>query len=64
MNNDFDEFLEAEGILLQLTVPYTPQQNGVAERANRKLIEMARSMLVHSGLETNSGLKLSILQRI
>jgi hypothetical protein len=25
--------------------PYTPQQNGVAERKNRTLIEMARTML-------------------
>ena len=27
VNNDFDEFLEAEGILQQLAVPYTPQQS-------------------------------------
>ena len=53
VNNHFDEFLEAEGILRQLTVPYTPQQNGVAVRANRTLVEMARSMLVYSGLATN-----------
>ena len=51
--NSFDEFLEAESILRQLTVAYTPQQNGVAVRANRTLVEMARSMLVYSGLATN-----------
>lgn len=39
------------GIQRQLTVPYTPQQNGVAERANRTLVEMARCMLVHSKLD-------------
>ena len=33
------------GIQLQYTVPYTPQQNGVAERKNRSLKEMASCML-------------------
>lgn len=28
----------------QLTIPYTPQQNGVAERANRNLVEMSRCL--------------------
>lgn len=50
LNNDFDNSLRVNGIKRQLTVPYTPQQNGVAERANRTLIEMARTMLIHSGL--------------
>lgn len=36
--------------LLQLTVPYSPHQNGLAERANRALVDMARSLLVHSGM--------------
>jgi hypothetical protein len=34
----------------QMTVPYTPQQNGKAERLNRTLLERARSMLAESGL--------------
>ena len=50
VNRAFDDFLEDCGIRRQLTVPYTPQQNGVAERANRTLVEMARCMLVHAGL--------------
>jgi transposase InsO family protein len=33
------------GIQLQHTVPYTPQQNGVAERKDRSLKEMANCML-------------------
>lgn len=48
VNNEFDQFLRVEGISRQLTVPHTPQQNGVAERANRTLVEMARSMMVYS----------------
>ena len=50
MNNDFENYLRECGIKRQLAVPYTPQQNGVAERANRTLVEMARAMLIHSGL--------------
>uniref|UniRef100_A0A0K8UZ07 Retrovirus-related Pol polyprotein from transposon TNT 1-94 n=1 Tax=Bactrocera latifrons TaxID=174628 RepID=A0A0K8UZ07_BACLA len=50
-NNKFSEFLNECGIKRQLTVPYTPQQNGVAERVNRTIVEMARSLLVHAELE-------------
>ena len=38
------------GIRHQRTVPYTPQQNGVAEWPYRTLVEIARCMLVHAGL--------------
>ncbi|KAK9078005.1 hypothetical protein SSX86_002062 [Deinandra increscens subsp. villosa] len=38
------------GIVRQFSAPRTPQQNGVAERRNRKLIEAARSMLADSNL--------------
>lgn len=41
----FDEFLSKHGIARNTSAPYTPQQNGVAERANRTIVEMARSML-------------------
>uniref|UniRef100_W8AUM1 Retrovirus-related Pol polyprotein from transposon TNT 1-94 n=1 Tax=Ceratitis capitata TaxID=7213 RepID=W8AUM1_CERCA len=51
VNNAFDDFLKENGILRQLTVPYTPQQNGVAERMNRTLIEMARCMMLSAGAE-------------
>ena len=43
-------FLRDEGIKMELTTPYTPQQNGRAERKNRSLVEMTRSMLADSGL--------------
>lgn len=49
-NNEFKEYLRKNGIRHQLTVEYTPQQNGVAERKNRTLIEMARCMLLQASL--------------
>jgi transposase InsO family protein len=38
-------FLDEEGIKHEFLTPYTPQQNGVLERKNRTLIDMARTML-------------------
>ena len=38
------------GILQEKTIPETPQQNGLAERCNRTLLEMARCLLIDSGL--------------
>ncbi|GMF20290.1 unnamed protein product [Phytophthora lilii] len=43
----FDVFCRQEGIIHQTSAPYSPQQNGLAERMNRTLTEMARSMLYH-----------------
>jgi hypothetical protein len=40
-----EEYLEEEGIKHEFSAPYTPQQNGVVERKNRSLIDMARMML-------------------
>ncbi|KAL4378842.1 hypothetical protein GQ457_02G039300 [Hibiscus cannabinus] len=41
----FEDFCKEHGIIHQLTVRYTPQQNGVAERKNRTILDMARSMV-------------------
>ena len=38
------------GILSQLTAPRTPQQNGVAEKRNRTLLDMVKSMMSYSSL--------------
>lgn len=38
-------FCETEGMHHELTTPYTPKQNDVAERKNRYVAEMGRSML-------------------
>jgi transposase InsO family protein len=45
ISNKFKEFCEANGILRPLMVPRSPQQNGVVERKNRAILNMARSML-------------------
>lgn len=50
VNRQFVEYLQHEGIQQHKTAPYTPQQNGVAERKNRTLIEMARCMILESEL--------------
>ena len=45
------EYLERNGITYTHTAPYTPEQNGIAERMNRSLIEMIRSMLTAAHLD-------------
>jgi transposase InsO family protein len=44
-NSQIVGFLEEEGIKHEFSSPYTPQQNGVVERKNRTLLDMARTML-------------------
>ena len=44
-NARFDAFCSDQGLDHQYSSPYTPQQNGVVERKNRTLVEMARTML-------------------
>lgn len=47
---DFRDYLTAKGITSQLSAPGMPQQNGVAERRNRTLMDMVRSMMSYSDL--------------
>jgi hypothetical protein len=44
-NSQIEGFLEEEGIKHEFSSPYTSQQNGVVERKNRTLLDMARTML-------------------
>jgi transposase InsO family protein len=44
-SNDFEAFCTQQGIRQQTTPAYTPQLNGVAERKNRMILDMARSLL-------------------
>ena len=53
LNNDrggeyeaFDQFCKEMGIRHIYTMPYKPQQNGIAERRNRTLMDMMRSMIM------------------
>jgi transposase InsO family protein len=44
-NSQIEDYLDEEDIKHEFLAPYTTQQNGVTERKNRTLIEMARTML-------------------
>lgn len=47
---EFKDYLSKEGIRHEMTIPKTPEQNGVDERMNRTLVESVRSMLVDAKL--------------
>ena len=49
-NKQFDDLYEKNVIQRHKTIRYTPQQNGLAERMNRILMERVRCMLFHSKL--------------
>lgn len=49
-NRAMEEYTDSRGIQREFTAPYTPQQNGRAERDNRTLIESARTMLLAKNL--------------
>ena len=51
INDKLQIFLKDEDILIELTCPYTSHQNGVAERKNRYLTEMLRTMLADADLK-------------
>ncbi|KAJ7961891.1 Retrovirus-related Pol polyprotein from transposon TNT 1-94 [Quillaja saponaria] len=46
-STSFQHFMTSQGMLHQSSCSHTPQQNGVAERKNRHLIETARTLLLH-----------------
>ena len=50
VSKEFTEYLKMKGIRHQRTTPYSPQQNGVSERLNRTIVEMARAMLAQAKL--------------
>ncbi len=50
LSNDLKRYFEEHGIKHQLTIAYIPQQNGVAERMNRTILDLVRSMLLSSHL--------------
>lgn len=45
INSKFKNICKNRGIIHETTVPYTPEQNGRAEREMRTIVEVARTML-------------------
>ena len=52
-NSIFEGFCAENGISHNFSAPRTPQQNGVVERKNRTLVDIARTMLIDSELAMN-----------
>lgn len=52
-SKEFNQFLETMSIRREFSVEYTPEQNGVAERMNRTIEEMARCMILQSKSPTS-----------
>ncbi len=51
VNAGLRSYFESKGIIHQKSAPYTPQQNGRAERLNRVLLERVRAMLEQSQMK-------------
>ncbi|GJW43256.1 putative reverse transcriptase domain-containing protein [Tanacetum coccineum] len=52
-SSEFSFYCESHGLIHQRIAPYTPQQNGVAERKNKVLQDMINAMLVSANLPKN-----------
>ena len=50
LSDQFTGLCEEKGMRRQLTIPRTLQQNGIAEKMNRNLLDMSRSMMVQANL--------------
>ena len=53
-SNKFQQFCASKGLIHQVSCPHTPQQNGVAERKHRHLIQCALALLSESNLPMSS----------
>lgn len=51
LNHSLRSYFDSKGVLHQTTAPYTPEQNGAAERLNRTLMERVRAVLMSAGLQ-------------
>ena len=50
VNEELKKWSAGKGIIIETTAPYSPSQNGVAERFNRMLLELAHAMLFEKNL--------------
>lgn len=50
LSKEFESYVQAKGMHHELPAPYSPAQNGVAERINRILMESAHAMMAQGGL--------------
>ena len=50
LSKEFNSYLHSRGIKHELSAPYSPAQNGVAERFNRTLVESAHTMMAQAKL--------------
>lgn len=50
MSHEFHDFLQQKCIVSHRSCPYTPQQNRVAERKNRHLLDITRTLLLESSV--------------
>ncbi|MFS7989993.1 putative RNA-directed DNA polymerase [Helianthus anomalus] len=48
LSTDFSTYLKSQGIIHETSCAYTSQQNGVAERKNRHLLDVTRTLMIHS----------------
>ena len=49
-SHKFKSYLKSSGVRHELTIPKTPEQNGMAERLDHTLVETTRSMLLDAKL--------------
>jgi len=52
-SNQFTKFMRESGISHERTAPYSPEQNGVSERANRTLVGRAKAMILDGNMSDN-----------
>ena len=53
LNQKLSEFLASEGIKHETSCPYTPQQNGLAERKIRDIVDKSRTLLIQASAPQN-----------
>ena len=50
ISNEFNKFCIERGIKRQVLAPGTPEQNGIAERRNRSIMDCARTLIIEKNV--------------